>query len=154
MSLIGLWALLALALHLLWEVGQLPLYALWQEGEAWRIALYVAHCVLGDVTIATLSYLGVALIWRQLNWPRRRLRAGGTMLIAMGIGYTVFSEWYNVYRLGSWAYADAMPLIFGIGITPLLQWLVVPGVMLLLIQRTRIGRSWQKLSGSPSFIFF
>lgn len=153
-SLIGLWALLALALHLLWEVGQLPLYALWQEGEAWRIALYVAHCVLGDVTIATLSYLGVALIWRQLNWPRRRLRAGGTMLIAMGIGYTVFSEWYNVYRLGSWAYADAMPLIFGIGITPLLQWLVVPGVMLLLIQRTRIGRSWQKLSGSPSFIFF
>lgn len=153
-SLIGLWALLALTLHLLWEVGQLPFYALWQAGEAWRIALYVMHCVLGDVMIATLSYVAVALTWRQVNWPRQRLWAGGTMLIAMGLGYTVFSEWYNVYRIGSWAYADAMPLIFGIGVTPLMQWLVVPGVMLVLIQRTRIGRSWQKLSGSPSFIYF
>lgn len=114
----------------------MPFYTLWQEAEAWRIALYVMHCVLGDVMIATLSYLAVALIWRQLNWPRQRLWAGGMMLIALGLGYTVFSEWYNVYRIGSWAYSDAMPLVFGIGITPLLQWLVVPGVMLALIQRS------------------
>jgi len=71
------------------------------------------------------------------------------MLIVMGLGYTVFSEWYNVYRIGSWAYSDAMPLIFGIGLTPLLQWLVVPGVMLALIQRSRIGRSWQNLPSPP-----
>jgi branched-subunit amino acid ABC-type transport system permease component len=152
-SLIGQWALLALGLHLLWEFGQLPFYMLWKEGEAWRIALYVMHCVLGDVMIATLSYLAVALIWRQVNWPRQRLRTGGMMLIAIGLGYTVFSEWYNVYRIGAWVYSDAMPLIYGIGITPLLQWLVVPGVMLLLIRRTRFGRSWRKLSGTPSFIF-
>ncbi|MCR4346223.1 MAG: hypothetical protein NUV55_03300 [Sulfuricaulis sp.] len=153
-SLIGLWALLALTLHLLWEIGQLPFYALWQEGEVWRITLYVMHCVLGDVMIATLTYLAVALIWRQVNWPRQRLWSGGTMLIVMGLGYTVFSEWYNVYRIGSWAYSDAMPLIFGIGITPLLQWLLVPGLMLVLIQRTRIGWSWRKSPTAPLFIFF
>lgn len=147
--LIWQWALLALAMHLLWEIGQLPFYTLWQEGEPWRIALYVLHCVLGDVMIATLSYLAVALTWRQMNWLRQRLWVGGTMLIAMGLGYTVFSEWHNVYRIGSWAYSDAMPLIFGIGITPLLQWLVVPGVMLALIQRSRIGRSWQNLPIAP-----
>jgi branched-subunit amino acid ABC-type transport system permease component len=112
------------------------------------------HCVLGDVMIATLTYLAVALAWRQLNWPRQRLWAGGMMLIAMGLGYTVFSEWYNVYRIESWAYSDAMPLAFGIGITPLLQWLVVPAVMLVLIRRTRIGRSWRKSPTAPLFIFF
>lgn len=139
------WALLALAMHLLWEIGQLQFYTLWQEEEKWRIALYVLHCVLGDVMIATLTYLAVALIWRRMNWLRQRLWAGGTILVAMGFGYTVFSEWYNVYRIGSWTYSDAMPLIFGIGITPLLQWLVVPSVMLVLIQHSRIGQSWQTL---------
>jgi len=147
--LIWQWALLALVMHLLWEIGQLPLYTLWQEEEAWRIALYVLHCVLGDVMIATLGYLAVALIFRRINWQRQRLWAGGSILIVLGLGYTVFSEWYNVYRIGSWAYSNAMPLIFGIGITPLLQWLVVPGVMLALIQRSRIGRSWQNLPIAP-----
>ncbi len=147
--LIWQWALLALAMHLLWEIGQLPFYTLWQEGEAWRIALYVLHCVLGDVMIATASYLAVALIWRRINWLRQRLWAGGTMLVVMGFGYTVYSEWHNVYRVGSWAYSDAMPLIFGIGITPLLQWVVVPAVMLALIQRSRIGRSWRHLPVAP-----
>ncbi len=141
--LIWQWALLALVLHLLWEIGQLPFYTLWQKAEAWRIALYVLHCVLGDVVIATLAYLAVALTCRRMNWPRKRLWAGGTMLVVLGLGYTVYSEWYNVYRIGSWIYSDAMPLIVGIGLTPLLQWLVVPSVMLTLIQHTRIGRSWQ-----------
>jgi hypothetical protein len=153
-SLVWQWTLLALGLHLAWEIGQLPFYMLWEEGEIWRIALYVIHCVLGDTMIATLTYLAVALIWRQVNWPRQRFWMGGMMLIAMGLGYAVFSEWYNVYRIGSWAYSEAMPLIYGIGITPLMQWLVVPGVMLVLIKRTRIGRSWQKSPTAPLFIFF
>jgi hypothetical protein len=133
-----------LVLHLIWEIGQLPFYTIWQEASVWRIALYVAHCVLGDVMIATLAYLAVALASRQADWPRQRPWAGGAMLVALGLGYTVFSEWYNVYRAGAWAYAEIMPRILGIGLTPLLQWLVVPIVMLVLIRRTRIGRNWRK----------
>ena len=138
------WAVLALVLHLSWEIGHLPFYTLWAEPDAWRVALYVAHCTLGDVMIATLAYLAVALAWRRMDWPRQRPGAGGTLLVALGLGYTAFSEWYNVYRLGSWAYADAMPLVFGIGLTPLLQWLIVPVVMLVLIRRIRIGWSRRK----------
>lgn len=137
-SLIWQWALLALVFHLLWEVGQLPFYTLWGNGNAWRIALYVMHCALGDVMIATLSYLAVVLAWRQVDWPRQRPWAGGTMLVALGLGYTVFSEWYNVYRVGAWAYADIMPRILGIGLTPLVQWLVVPVAMLMLVRRASI----------------
>jgi hypothetical protein len=132
------WALLALGLHLLWELGQLPFYTLWAEADAWRIALYVAHCTLGDVLIATLAYLAVALIWRRVDWPRHRPRSGGAMLLALGLGYTGFSEWYNVYRAGAWAYSGIMPRILGIGLTPLLQWLIVPVVMLVLVRRIRI----------------
>ena len=153
-SLIWRWAVLALVLHLVWEIGQLPFYTLWEETNAWRIALYVTHCVLGDVMIATLAYLAVALAWRQADWPRLRPWTGGIMLVALGLGYTVFSEWYNVYRAGAWAYAETMPRLLGIGLTPLLQWLVVPSAMLVLIQRTRIGRGWRNPPTAPLFIFF
>ncbi len=61
------------------------------------------------------------------------------MLVALGFGYTVFSEWYNVYRVGAWAYAESMPRILGIGLTPLLQWLVVPVAMLILVRHVRTG---------------
>lgn len=137
-SLIWRWAILALGLHLLWEIGQLPFYTVWEEANAWRIALYVTHCVLGDVMIATLAYLAVALAWRQADWPRQRPWTGGIMLVVLGLGYTVFSEWYNVYRAGAWAYVESMPRILGIGLTPLLQWLVVPIAMLMLVRRARV----------------
>ncbi len=35
----------------------------------------------------------------------------------------------NVYRAGSWGYTASMPMIFGIGLSPLLQWLILPPVM-------------------------
>jgi len=31
---------------------------------------------------------------------------------------------------GSWAYAQAMPVVAGIGLSPLLQWVLVPLVVL------------------------
>ena len=53
-------------------------------------------------------------------------------MLAAGLGFTIFSEWYNVYVVGAWAYQPTMPLVAGIGLTPLLQWVVVPTLMLLL----------------------
>ena len=58
-------------------------------------------------------------------------------MLAAGLGFTVFSEWYNVYVTGAWAYQPAMPLVAGIGLTPLLQWLVVPLSMLFIARRLR-----------------
>jgi RsiW-degrading membrane proteinase PrsW (M82 family) len=46
------WSALAFVLHGLWEMAQLPLYALWHEATALRIAVYVLHCLIGDVLIA------------------------------------------------------------------------------------------------------
>ncbi len=43
--------------------------------------------------------------------------------------FTAWSEWYNVYQIGSWGYTASMPMIFGIGLTPLLQWLILPPMM-------------------------
>jgi hypothetical protein len=47
------------------------------------------------------------------------------------MAYTAWSEWRNVYVAGNWGYTAGMPLLFGIGLSPLLQWLVLPPVTVL-----------------------
>jgi hypothetical protein len=55
--------------------------------------------------------------------------------IMLGAAYTVFSEWLNIDIRRSWSYTAAMPVfpLLGTGLTPLLQWLVVPGLAFAII---------------------
>jgi hypothetical protein len=129
------WAALAFVLHGLWEAAQLPLYTLWEDTDRRRVLAYLLHCIAGDVLIATVLFLLVAAMFRDFNWPGTRPWRGGLVMITAGLAYTVFSEWYNVYRAHAWSYAAAMPLVAGIGLAPLMQWIVVPILMIALIRR-------------------
>ncbi len=51
------------------------------------------------------------------------------------LGLVRYLEFVNVYWLGRWAYAERMPLVLGVGVTPLLQWVLVPPLPLWLARR-------------------
>jgi hypothetical protein len=55
----------------------------------------------------------------------------------LGLGYTVYSEWLNVNVRETWAYTAWMPRIppLGTGLSPLLQWIVVPGLAFFIVWR-------------------
>lgn len=132
------WGALALVLNLIWELGQLPLYTIWQADAA-TITFAVIHCTIGDALIAVAAYCLAAVVTRTGRWPMERPVLGASTAVAAGFLYTVFSEWLNVYVRASWAYAPEMPVLYGIGVTPLLQWLVVPAVMLLAFRVRRVA---------------
>ena len=137
---ITIWALIALLLNLLWEIAQLPLYEFPRELGGARLAYFVLHCTIGDVVIATLVFLLTGLLLSAADWPFTRPWPGAAIGTLMGVGYTVFSEWRNVYELGAWSYARAMPLVSGIGLAPLLQWLIVPLITLFIYRRISARR--------------
>ena len=66
------------------------------------------------------------------DWPRGRFMPVDALTVAIGLGYTVFSEYANTTLRGTWAYADLMPRLpwIGTGLSPVLQWLVVPTLAL------------------------
>jgi hypothetical protein len=132
---VGIYAAYSFAAHLAWEIAQLPLYTIWQTGPAGYIAFAVLHCTVGDVLIATASLLAALPIGGVGAWPPRRFAALVAATMALGVGYTIYSEWLNVYVRQSWAYAEAMPLLFGIGVAPLAQWVVVPPIGLIWARR-------------------
>ena len=125
-----LWAALAFFPNLLWEVWQIPLYTLVNEQSTAKVAYAVVHCTLGDASIAAVSFALTSMFLGDVYWPARRPWRGGALVTILGLAYTVFSEWYNVYQIGSWAYSPSMLLIAGIGLSPLLQWLLLPAVTL------------------------
>ena len=66
---------------------------------------------------------------------RRDEAARALIASAVGLAYIGWSEWYNVYRAENWQYMPAMPLLFGVGLSPLLQWVFVPAVTLPVVRR-------------------
>jgi len=119
----------ATALHLVWETAQLPLYTIWSTGTSFEILFAVIHCTAGDLLI-TASTLGLAaLVARIGRWPFFGNRMAVTAIL-LGLGYTVFSEWLNTQIRQTWSYTEAMPLLppLGTGLTPFLQWLIVPWI--------------------------
>jgi hypothetical protein len=116
--------------NLVWELLQLPFYTIWDTGPFGHQACAALHCTLGDVLIAA-STLAISLVLvGDRHWPWRRSWPVTSVTIFTGLAYTVFSEWLNVDVRASWTYSEWMPLIrvlgLNIGLSPLLQWVVVP----------------------------
>lgn len=128
LGLFSVWLLASLVLHLAWEIAQLPLYTLWHEERAAYIARAVAHCTAGDGLIALGTYAMASFSMRSVRWPWESPGRGLAVLWASGLIWTTFSEWRHVQVLGSWTYAESMPTLAGIGLAPLAQWVIVPGL--------------------------
>lgn len=120
-----------------WEVAQLPLYTIWIEKGWTENAFAVFHCTLGDLAIATIALAGSLFVVGHQNWPKQRFSAVAASAIALGVAYTVFSEWINTEVRGAWTYRDIMPTlpVLGTGLSPLGQWIVIPSAAFLMLRR-------------------
>ena len=114
-------------LNLAWETAHLPLYTLWKEASPGYLIFVVVHCTAGDVLIgASALLLGLMLV------PDRRRNLIVACMVIVVIAYTAFSEWLNSAVLLNWTYSEWMPAVriqsFSLGLSPMLQALVVPAL--------------------------
>lgn len=125
--------------HLLWEAAHISLYTIWVEGTWGEIGFAILHCTGGDLLIATSTMLLSLLVIGSAAWPFEGARRILAVAVALGVAYTVFSEWLNIVVRAAWAYRDIMPVVpvLDAGLTPLLQWVVVPTAAYLLALRLR-----------------
>ena len=116
------------AAHLIWEVAQLPLYTIWRTGTPRETAFAVFHCTIGDLMIATLSLILALVCFGSGAWPRERFTPVMVASLAIGVGYTVYSEYLNTVVRKTWAYSELMPTLppLSTGLAPLMQWIIVP----------------------------
>ena len=135
------WVALAsfsLLVNFAWEVLVPPFYAMHAAAPHSITVLACLRSSFGDAGITIGSYAAVAAIdtRRWINAASPRLIAA---YIACGVGATIALEYISVYRLSRWTYSSIMPTIGGIGVVPLVQWLVLPLVILWLSHRHLAG---------------
>ena len=134
-------ALWGFGLNALWEAGQSPLYTDFERGWSYLVWSRL-HCTVGDVLILLAAFWATALLFRTRSWAIQGSFATTAVFGGLGVAYTGWSEYHNTQIVRTWAYSPEMPQIGGIGLAPLLQWLLIPPALVLLLRsaKQRPGR--------------
>lgn len=137
--------LFAFLLHFVWEMLQVPFYARMGSASHWGAVLGCARATGGDVLISLAGYAAAAAWTRDRLWLGQRHRRDAlAVFLGTGVAITIVLEWLNVHVWRTWAYAPAMPAVLGIGLAPILQWLLVPALTLWLAGR-HLGLLWGRI---------
>lgn len=124
--------------NLLWEALHLPLYTIWASGTLREKIFAVVHCTGGDLLIAVSALLLALCLIGDRAWPNVQFWPVALLTAGFGVTYTIFSEWLNLVVRQSWAYSELMPVLplLGTGVSPLMQWIVIPIAALWLARRS------------------
>jgi len=141
LSMLRAYLIWTVAAHLVWEIIQLPLYTIWTQETLANIAFAIVHCTAGDVLIAGATLALSLVVAGRIAWPFERFWPVVSLATGMGIGYTIYSEWLNTGVRLTWAYSEWMPIVpvLGTGLSPLMQWLVLPPLGLWVCRRRLLG---------------
>ena len=121
----------------LWEAAHLSFYTIWTDGTIRDNAVAVLNCTMGDLLIALVVLTAALVVAGHPGWPIRRWTPVAALTLAIGVAYTVYSEHLNVDVRRSWTYSDLMPrlALLGTGLSPIVQWIVVPAGALVWARR-------------------
>ncbi len=128
-------------LHFVWEFVQVPTYSDMAELPHWEAIKLCMSATFGDVGFALTAFWIASLAVRSRGWILRPTRLPTALFVAVGIVLTIGFEYYYTNVSLRWTYSDLMPLVppFGTGLSPLLQWLVIPPMVVWLTRRHLVG---------------
>jgi hypothetical protein len=120
-------------LNFFWEVIHTSFYTLKESPFKILLSAWL-HCAWVDVIITTGAFWLVSLLCRSRRWFLRLSQVNFLGFILIGLIYTFISEWANVHIFNTWVYNESMPMIpwARVGLTPILQWVIVPSIVILL----------------------
>ena len=119
-----------LVLNLIWEFSH---YRLYLDLTGIPSTRHLIMASIMDVFLVFLIFFFISMINKNWNWTKKPDKKDYFLIILFGLMIALTIEIINL-GLGRWAYTEAMPLIFGIGLSPLIQ-LFVTGILALMIFR-------------------
>lgn len=125
-------AVFSFLLHFVWEYLQAPTYAGMAELPHWDGVKLCTSATFGDVGFALTAFWIASATARSRYWFVAPRPLPMLVYLAVGVALTIGFEYYYTQISMRWTYSELMPLVppFGTGLSPLLQWLVIPPLVL------------------------
>lgn len=120
-----LFAAAVLILHFIWEMAQGGLFVGMKEQPLARAAMRCLKATLGDLVITVIAFAAAAVTVRRIHWPLTKSVLAPALFIATGLVITIAFELFAL-ATSRWVYAAEMPTLFGVGISAIAQWIVIP----------------------------
>jgi hypothetical protein len=123
---------LAFPLHFVWEFLQAPLFvnmAALSHVEGIRVCLFATF---GDMSIVLSAFWITSLSAGNRNWAASPNSRSVVIWFGVGLAITIIVEFLSTEVWGRWTYGDEMLRlpIAGTGLSPLLQWVIIPMIVL------------------------
>jgi hypothetical protein len=129
----------ALLLNFAWEILQAPLYSGMADMAHAQVTKACLQATVGDAVIMMLAYGGVAVAARSRRWIVAAKGWQLALFLSIGVSITAAIEGLATRGcwIGSWNYLPTMPLVpgTGIGLVPMLQWVVLPLLTVWFVRR-------------------
>jgi hypothetical protein len=142
-------AIFSFLLNFVWEIQQMPFFQVPPEFSYLNLIRNCTLATVGDVGISLIAFWSVAALSKSRQWFRQPRCSQIVGFILVGIVITVVFEALATGALNRWQYAQLMPTLplLGTGLLPLLQWLLLPPIILWFVKR-QLSDIQQRRSGS------
>jgi len=127
----------AFLLNLPWELLQIPLFRQMTTLPHLEGTLLCLRAAAGDGVILLLAYWMASLVAGSRRWIERPSARNWAAFIGAGLAITIAMEYWATAVSERWDYADTMPRLplLGTGLAPLLQWILLPPLVIRLTQK-------------------
>ncbi len=128
----------AFLLNFVWEMLQMPLFALPPaDTPYWPVITMCAAATVADGFIMLIAFWTASAFARSRYWFVAAERGHVLIFLITGLAITGAIELIAT-EMGVWAYSPLMPVLFGVGMSPFLQW-VIPPLVTLWFTRRQLG---------------
>ena len=124
-------------LNLVWEYWQVPFFRGMADQPHWLGVKACTQATFGDAGISLAAFWITALLARSRIWILQPNRWNIAVFLGVGIVTTIILEGMATGAFQRWNYSDAMPRlpILGTGLLPLIQWLLIPPLVVWFVRR-------------------
>ena len=127
----------AFLINFVWEMLQMPLFSYPLNASIVQINLACLQASAGDAAMIVIAFWIVAILLKGRGWIFHPSVGSLALFLLPGIVMTVVFEALATGLLHRWTYAEAMPILpgLGTGLAPLAQWLILPPIIAFIVKR-------------------
>jgi hypothetical protein len=128
--------------NFVWEMWQMPFFEGLNTMDHMSVVRLCTQASIGDGVISMLAFWSAALMARSRAWIHALTVYPMVTYLVCGLVITIFMEWLATDILDRWQYGVNMPELplLGTGILPILQWLILPPLILWVVRQQTLSR--------------